>query len=129
MKASVILAAALSLAVSAGAALAGGTSYSGNWPVTVSKSQSTNGTYCVTLKDGGEATVVFQGNGELIGSFFVINRDMAMTFPVPALGQNFGLVFVAHAANGVIGSGIMDYVQGGAVGDAGIVTVGQKNSC
>jgi hypothetical protein len=131
MKARPTLAAALLIAASASAA--SGAGYSGNWPVTVSRSQSTNGTYCVTLKDNGshsgEATVVFEGNGELFGSFFLINHDLAMTFPVPALGQNYGLVFVAHAGSGTIGSGLMDYVQGGEPGDAGAVAVGQKNSC
>ncbi|HEY1612157.1 MAG TPA: hypothetical protein VGF97_00515 [Rhizomicrobium sp.] len=43
MKTLPALAAALLLASSASAAIAGG-SYTGNWPVTVSKSQFTNGT-------------------------------------------------------------------------------------
>jgi len=132
MKILPIFATALLIAVSASAALASG-GYSGNWPVTVSRSQFTNGTYCVTLTDSGshsgEATVVFQGSGELYGSFFLINHDLAMTFPVPAEGQNYGLVFIAHAANGKMGNGILDYVQGGEPGDAGAVVVGQKNNC
>ncbi|HEY1612158.1 MAG TPA: hypothetical protein VGF97_00520 [Rhizomicrobium sp.] len=69
------------------------------------------------------------GNGEIFGFFYVLDHDMAMTFHVPALGQNYGLVFVAHAAHGKIGGGILDYVQGGEPGDTGVVSVGRKNSC
>lgn len=49
MKALLAIAAALTMLASAGAAVAA--SYSGNWPLTVTHSKRSDGTYCLTLTD------------------------------------------------------------------------------
>ena len=51
MKMLLTLAAALSTVVSASAAMA--TSYSGNWPLTVTDSRGFNGNHCLALTDNG----------------------------------------------------------------------------
>src|SRR5437016_14429711 len=125
--------AALSMAVSAGASIAG--TYSGNWPVTVTRSQYANGTYCVTLtNDGsigwphsGEALLVSKTTGTLYGTFQLIAHLLTVTIEDPGeSGQNAGLVFVAHAANGNIGKGIYDEVYGGEEFDSGEGAFGTK---
>jgi hypothetical protein len=112
-------------------------SYSGNWPLTVTHSQHSNGKYCVTLTDdgslgwphsGGASVVV--GGTPLFGTFQLINHLLTVTFEDPGgTGQNAGLVFVAPAAKGNIGSGVYDEVYGGEEFDSGVLTVGKKNGC
>src|SRR5579863_7638734 len=66
------------LALTSGTAMA--QSYSGNWPLTVTRSQRSNGRYCVMLTDdgslgwphsGGASVVV--GGTSLFGTFQLIN--------------------------------------------------------
>jgi hypothetical protein len=129
------LATALPMVVSAGAATAG--TYSGNWPLTVSQSQHGNGTYCVTITDDGSfgwphsglATLNLDGN-QLFGTFQLIDHDLTITNEDPGgNGQNAGLVFVAHAANGAMTNGVYDEVYGGEEFDSGVLTVGKKGGC
>ncbi len=128
------LAAAL-LALSAGAAMAG--TYSGNWPITVSRSQHTNGTYCVAITDdgslgwphSGSATLTIDGN-QLFGTFQLIGQILTITNEAPGgSGQNAGLVFMAHAAKGTITNGVYDNVYGGEEVDSGVVVFGKKGGC
>jgi len=55
-------------------------SYSGTYAVTVSRSQRSDGTYCLTLKqggsDGGSASLVVSGEKYPYGSFMVVNAIM-----------------------------------------------------
>ena len=46
-----LMALALPMLFVSGASLAGGASYAGNWPLTVSDSQYTNGTYCLEVNN------------------------------------------------------------------------------
>jgi hypothetical protein len=51
-------------------------SYSGAWPVTISRSQRSNGTGCLTLTEngsGGSASLVFGSQKYPYGSFVVVN--------------------------------------------------------
>ena len=110
-------------------------SFSGNWPLTVTHSGGANGTYCLTLTDNGsigwphsgQASLAHVGDG---GTFQVINHDLVVTIQSPgASGQNEGLVFVAHAGNGTIGSGIYEGVYGGEEVDSGVLVFGMKGGC
>ncbi len=124
----------LALALTSSTAMA--QSYSGNWPMKVTHSQFFNGQYCVTLTDdgsqgwrhSGEASVVVDGN-QLFGTFQLINHLLTVTFQEPEGEQNAGLVFVAPAAKGNMGSGVYDNVNGGGEFDSGVVVVGKKNGC
>src|SRR5437016_8664538 len=109
--------AALSAIVLAGAAAAG--TYSGNWPLTVTHSARSNGTYCLTLTDdgslgwpdSGEASLDSQNIGQLYGTFQLIGNLLTATIEDPGeSGQNAGLVFVARANNGSVGNGVYDDV-------------------
>jgi hypothetical protein len=67
--------------VSAGAAMA--SDYSGSWPVTVSHSQHSNGTYCLTLtengRNGGSASLIIGSRKFPDGSFLVVNHTLVAT--------------------------------------------------
>ena len=110
-------------------------SYSGNWPATVTHSQHSNGTYCLTLTDNGTdgwphsgpATIVGSG---LFGTFQVINGTLVVTIEVQGgTGQNAGLLFIASASNGKIGKGVYEDVFGGEDFDSGALAVGTKDGC
>jgi len=114
-----------------------GQSYSGKWPVTVSHSGHSNGTYCVTLTDNGSlgwqhsggATLVIQGTS-FFGTFQLINGLLTATFQEPGgTGQNAGAVFIAFASKGIIGKGVYDQVYGGEEFDSGVVVFGTLNGC
>ena len=138
-------AAATAVAVSAGLAVAHGYnantvnmfapashSYAGAWPVTVTHSQFSNGTGCLTLSGNGtsgSASLVFGGQKYPYGSFLVINDILLTTIQEPLYGQNGGLMFAAHADRGLIGKGIFENVEGGSNFDAGDVAFGTKNDC
>lgn len=67
-------------------------SYSGSWPVVVTHSQHSNGTYCLTLtqngRNGGSASLVI---------------TLVATIQAEGYGQNAGLVFIGSASRGNIG--------------------------
>jgi hypothetical protein len=115
-------------------------SYSGNWPLTVTKSHHADGMYCLTLTDNGTmgwphsgpASVVGQalGNGTLHGTFQLIDRLLMVTIEQPGgSGQDAGLVFIAPASDGDIGEGVYEQVYGGGELDSGVLEFGVKNGC
>jgi hypothetical protein len=112
-------------------------SYSGNWPLTVSQSQHSNGNYCLALTDNGsfgwphsgEASVVI-GDTTYYGTFQLIDGLLMATIEEPSdSGQNAGAVFIAHASGGHIGKGVYDQVYGGEEFDSGVLMFGVKNRC
>ncbi len=128
--------------VSAGAAMAHGNagnmlvpasrSYSGAWPVTITGSQFSNGTACLTLKgtaSGGQASLVFGSRKYPYGSFIVINDILVANISEPLYGQNGALMFIAHANHGHIGQGVFENIEGGSNFDSGTLAFGMKNGC
>ena len=102
-------------------------SYSGDWPATVSHSHLFNRTYCITLKDGGEATLS-PAEGTVFGTFQVINGLIIVTFDQPG-GQGLAsLIFTARAIDGQIGSGDFEQVEGQEL-DSGLLVFGDKGGC
>jgi len=128
---------AATLAMAAPAAAATSQGYTGSWPVTVSRSQHSNGTYCLTLTDGGSegfrhsgfATLVIGSKKYTFGTFQVINRTLIATIEAQGYGQNAGLVFVASASHGNIGKGVFEDVYGGEDFDSGALAFGTRNGC
>src|ERR1700686_5764677 len=86
-------------------------SYTGNWPITVSKSHYGNGKYCVALTDDGSQGFRHSGYASLVptngyaGWFTVINGIVTVTIPGPYNGELEFQGFVAHASGGPIGQG------------------------
>jgi hypothetical protein len=103
-------------------------SYNGAWPVTVSQSQRSNGTGCLTL-NGGSASLVFEGQKYAYGSFLVMNHLLIATITEPLYGQNGALMFIVPTKRGQIGQGIFENIEGGSNFDAGTLTFGAKNGC
>jgi hypothetical protein len=130
MKARIMIGAALSAALMSGTAVAA--SYNGNWPLTVSHSQYSNGTYCLTLAgttSGGASLTGPLGNLPN-GDFQVIGRSLVASIAQPyGGGFNAGLEFILPAAKGKLANG--EYVDDndGYLSDTGVVTVGAKNGC
>ncbi len=130
-----VAATAVATVLSAGPAIAQG--YSGTWPVTVSKSHHSNGTFCLTLHDGGSQEWRHSGSASLVigntkypyGTFQVINRTLVATIEAQGYGQNAGLVFVASASRGNIGKGVFEDVYGGEDFDSGALTFGTEGGC
>jgi hypothetical protein len=108
-------------------------SYTGNWPITVSKSHYGNGTYCVALTDDGSLGFPHSGYASLgppngyAGFFTVINGIATVTIPEPYNGELEFQVFVAHASNGHISKGAYDLA--GGPDDSGVAVFGAKNGC
>jgi hypothetical protein len=136
-------AAATAIAVSAGAAIAHGGSmmpmavndsagYAGSYPVTVSHSQHSDGTYCLTLTEnasGKFASLVIGSHKYPEGSFLVTNHTLVATITAQAYSQNAGLVFIGSADRGKIGPGVFEDVYGGSDFDSGALAFGMKNGC
>jgi hypothetical protein len=108
-------------------------SYSGAWPVTVTDSQHSNGTYCLTLTEngsnGGSASLVIGSQKFPYGSFLVINRTLVATIQAQGYGQNAGLMFIGSARRGKIGPGVFEDVYGGSDFDSGALAFGMKGGC
>jgi hypothetical protein len=141
--------ATIAMIVSTGAAIAHGThgiggttmnmivpeshGYSGSWPVTVTKSQHSNGTDCLTLTENGRnagSASLATGSQKLSnGSFLVTNHTLVATIPVEGYGQNAGLVFIGSANRDNIGPGVFEDVYGGADFDSGALAFGMKGGC
>lgn len=129
------LAAIVAVVTPANAATSPG--YSGSWPVTVTHSQHSDGTYCLTLKDGGSqgfkhsgfATLVIGNTKYTFGTFQVINRTLIATIQAQGYGQNAGLVFVASASHGNVNKGVFEDVYGGEDFDSGALAFGARNGC
>jgi hypothetical protein len=126
MKMLLTIAASIPMLALTGAALA--QSYSGNWPLKVTKATFINGHYCLTLAgngSGGTAAVA----GMQSGVFQIINRQFEVVIPVPLQGQNGALTFSAVASNGKIGNGAAVQIEGGEIFDSGKLAVGTKGGC
>ena len=106
--------------------------YSGSWPVTVTHSQHSDGTHCLTLAqnsvNGGSASLLL-GSEKLFGTFQVFNHTLVATIEVQGYGQNAGLVFIGAANRGSIGAGVFDEVYGGEAFDEGALAFGLKGGC
>jgi hypothetical protein len=104
-------------------------SYGGNWPVTVTRSQHSNGTDCLTLAADGSASLVIGGQRFPNGSFLVTNHTLVATITAQAYSQNAGLVFIGSADRGKIGPGVFEDVYGGSDFDSGALAFGMKGGC
>lgn len=108
-------------------------SYTGNWPITVSKSHYSNGLYCVALTDDGSQGFPHSGYASLVpsngyaGWFTVINGIVTVTIPEAYNGEFEFMLFVAHAGDGRIGKGAYDLA--GGPDDSGVAVFGAKNGC
>lgn len=134
------------MAISAGPALAHGYNgsltsmafsdsgiYSGNWPVTVTRSQRGDGTSCLTLtqtsRNGGSASLVSGSQKFTFGTFQIFNHTLVATIQAQGYGQNAGLVFIGSANRGNIGPGVFDEVYGGEAFVEGALAFGMKGGC
>jgi len=128
----------VALAMTSVAAMA--QSYSGNYPLIVTKSQHANGAYCLTLNDDGSLGWTHSGEASLTGekvggtlpygTFQLIEGFVVVTIQQPGgTGQNAGLVFTAHSSDGHIGKGLYEQVYGGEEVDSGVVAFGVKGGC
>lgn len=110
-------------------------SFTGDWPATVTHSERSNGTYCLSLTDNGSFGAPHSGpatllsdNGPVSGSFTVVNGIMTVSFSYPS-GEGDCCsfqVFTAKANNGAIGNGVYNYF---GITDLGLLTFGKKNGC
>lgn len=108
-------------------------SYSGSWPVTVTRSQHSNGTGCLTLTqnggNSGAASLVFGSQKFTFGTFQIFNHTLVATIQAQGYGQNAGLVFIGSARRGNIGPGVFDEVYGGEAFEEGALAFGMRNGC
>jgi hypothetical protein len=123
-----------SFALTTSAAMA--QSYTGNWPATVTQSQRSNGTYCVSLTDDGSygwphsGEAVLNGQQDPYGGYFtVIDGLITVTFTYPS-GEGDCCsfqVFTARAnKSGHIGKGAFNYF---GITDNGLLVFGKKDGC
>jgi len=130
MKTNLMIGATLSAALWAGAAIAGGGDYNGNWPLTISGSQFYNGNYCLALSGGLGGRAELTGPmGNLIGSFDVFGRNLIADLPLPAEGLNYGEIFILPAHNSKLAKGTYIEDADGEIDNSGEVTIGKKNGC
>ncbi|MGH9498663.1 MAG: hypothetical protein ACRD3L_05925 [Terriglobales bacterium] len=110
-------------------------SYTGDWPATVTHSQRSDGTYCISLTDDGSYGARHSGEAKLIpnqsqypGYFTVVDGLMTVTITYPSgPGDCCSFqVFTARAGNGQIGKGVFNYF---GPADVGLLTFGKKNGC
>ena|ERR1700720_3821429 len=131
MKMLFTLAAALATAVSASAAMA--TSYTGNWPFTVTDSKGFNGNHCLALTDDGSFGWPHSGFGMLDGtnftSFQVIGNNIEVAVQDEGSQEVEGTVVTARAGSGNIGNGVFAIILSGESVDSGKVAFGAKGSC
>lgn len=106
--------------------------YAGRWPVTITNSQFSNGTDCLTLSGNGKAgtaSLVAGSQKYPYGSFVVMHGILIANITEPLYGQNGVLTFTAHAGAGHIGQGIFEDLRGGSNFDNGNLMFGTKNGC
>jgi hypothetical protein len=129
-KAPGILVCALSAALMSGAAAAA--SHNGTWPLTISHSQYSNGSYCLTLAgstSGGASLTGPLGNLP-DGDFQIVGHSLVASIAQPyGGGYNAGLVFTLPARNGNLAKGTHIDDNDGYLFDTSVVTVGTKNGC
>jgi hypothetical protein len=129
--------AATAIAVSGSAAIAHGYSptptahsYGGSWPVTVTGSQHSNFTGCLTLTASGGASLAITGSQKFpYGTYVVVNDDLVATIQVQGYSQNAGFVFIGRADRRKIGPGLFEDVYGGEDFDSGALAFGMKGGC
>ena len=110
-------------------------SYTGDFPATVTHSQRSNGTYCISLTDDGSYGAPHSGEASLIGTnnpypgyFTVVDGIITVTFTYPS-GEGDCCayqVFTARASDGHIGKGVFNYL---GITDIGLLTFGKKDGC
>jgi hypothetical protein len=108
------------------------TSFSGNWPLTVTHSLHFNGTHCLTLTDDGSYGWPHSGPARLgsnSGLFEVIGRLILVSIDDGGFYQNAGSVYAAAVRNGHIGAGGFEEIYGGETADSGKVVFGMKGAC
>ena len=116
-------------------------SYTGNFPLILSESQPAGGNavFCLALTDNGTAGRTHSGpaklggvdpGGPIFGTFQVIGPLITVTIQQEGgTGQNAGLVFVAPASKGNIGTGIFEVVFGGEETSSSLAKVGTRGGC
>jgi hypothetical protein len=110
----------------------GSQGYTGNWPVTITNSQFSNGTDCLTLNGtskSGTASLVAGGQRYPYGSYVVVRGILVANITEPLYGQNGVLTFTAHANNGQPSKGLFEDLRGGSNFDFGDLAFGSKNGC
>lgn len=130
----ILVAVAAVMVVAAAPSTAMAQGYTGKWPVTISRSHHSDGSYCLTLSDNGSGGFRHSGSASLggslnFGTFQVINHDLVATIEAQGYGQNAGLVFIGRANGGSIGNGFFEDVYGGEDFDSGALTFGMKGGC
>lgn len=107
--------------------------YTGSWPMTVTHSERSNGTYCLTLKDNGDrsgyASLVDRSGSLPFGTFRILNHILVATIDQPGGYADAALVFIAPADGGSIGKGVFEQVYGGEPSDLGDLAFGTKGGC
>jgi len=108
--------------------------YTGNWPVTVTRSHHSDGTSCLKLSDNGSGGWPHSGSASLggslsFGTFQVINHILVATIEAPGYGQNAALLFIGPASHGKLGKGFFEDAYGGEDFDSGALTFGMKGGC
>jgi len=124
------LAAALATALSASAAMA--TSYSGNWPFTVTDSRGFNGNHCLALTDDGSFGWPHSGFGMLDGTNFASFQVIGNSIEVAVQDEGLeveGTVITAPARRGSLGNGVFAIILAGESVDSGKVAFGTKGGC
>jgi hypothetical protein len=110
-------------------------SYTGDWPATVTDSQRSDGTYCISLTDDGSYGAPHSGEASLVpnnspypGYFSVVNGLLTVTFSFPSgAGDCCAFqVFTARASDGQIGKGVFNYF---GPTDIGLLAFGKKDAC
>lgn len=107
-------------------------SYSGTYPVTITHSQRSDGTGCLTLKgnsNSGQASLVFGSQRYSYGSFIAMDGLVVVNITQPLYGQNGALMFIAHTHHSQISRGVFEDIEGGSNFDFGDVTFGTKGGC
>jgi len=107
-------------------------SFNGTWPVTITDSQRSNGTGCLTLNGNatqGQASLVFGNQRYQYGSFMVSDDILVVTISEPLYGQNGAIMFISHVKRAQIGQGVFENIEGGSNFDAGMLAYGKKNGC
>jgi hypothetical protein len=147
MKTLLSFAAALSIAVSAGATMAASGGYTGNLQVHLTHDvylttegytgHGPNTTHCIALTDDGSVGwlhsgyAVLDNNTNTSGQFAVVNGTILIYISAPGSDESIAsYVLSSTARNGQIGKhGAYDYIEGGESYDADDATFGANGSC
>jgi hypothetical protein len=133
MRALLVVATALCIAVSAGTTHARSVSYSGYWPATITGSTYLNGTHCIQLTDNGSQSWPHSGlaemDGDMGGVFQVIGGNIMLYILDQGEYSSENLVFSANAHNGELGQGFVALLYSGISWDSGKVTFGANGGC